>query len=1787
MNIKNLFIWLLEHVYDYNIFLPDEDDYNDNDDSDEPVDPAVTLKHQLYSTRLYIPLLIITLYILTFVAVVSPQNQSISVSDITPVFFNELYRDHADTLSCPCSTIAMPYGKFVSHMISFHPVCSSTYVSKEWIQALYLSYASSLLVMDFRTTAKSQFELLAAFCSISQETVFQSLVDVENEQFVTSELFPEDQVQFQIVATIDLIKNSIFLQKGIIVSLLQITTQSNFVVSALNTNAYISVSKINGQVSRIVPSSTRAFNENSSRTANNIGQTCDLVRSTVPAGFYSLPQYESAIKHSTWPINPPSFSPSTNATVDGFFAGCTPLDGLLVSTLECLYSVSCLKNFPSYFPNLNQTNISWSDGLPSSTRKQIPVGDILSELFVANWSSVINYTVYFTSCAPKTCTYSIISHMNVLYTGTLLLALYGGVTILLRSITPYLVFLLLKLKLSSTNHNRNLKNQLMAIKKCMDKLGRLNLFKSISRRTEGDVKLQRMITRIYLILLASAVCVLLVHTSIDVQIVDIPVLKPLLREYRRLQQSHSNSLKCSCSNTVVPYQTFVAWAPRLHSLCTSDFVSETWIPLLSYTTNVLYFGYRLFAWNGFTGQHFRLLSTLCQLANKTVTDAVHRFGIQTFVTLNVTSEDIFNTQLDIIVHEYTQSFGDDFYLLLRIIQLFTQADQPYTMGNNADLVDLATHDESNHREISKLGFNFTGPRNIETQQVVCICATDPRCQTPVRDPINTTTLYNVPGFSEAVGMITSCFTLNSVLLSTLECYYSHSCVSILYKYINATVDVINVGLRYIDASLLIYNSTSSRFPPNTSLSLIIKELMIEEWNPTFSFEDYYKECAPSRCIYSQEVRRSSLIDIMIRMLATIGGIIVILRLVTPSLIRLIINLLKSKQPSNTSQRQLTSRDSPKLFSQVKTITARLIRLIGSTLINLNFFPRRIFGGRITDRKARYFGQLSTRLYIVLLIVTSGVLAFYYVLQLRTIKITIDRPDIDVYKSLLLEHGDTLQCRCSSVASKYNNFVQIQPIFHPICSSLFVSEGWYMNITSSLAPDLFVYDTRDYRRFLSSHLQLLSGLCSEAMQSVNSYITQFLESFFLTDQLIPASILDTSIHTLVNSSQLNAPNSFVTRLSLLRAVNYGNAIISSYGTNFEYIDPWVNESYSPAITQSIVYADECSCALHMNCTVQAGFVAPDSLKIVPIKGLKIGCTPSEAFLSSTLECFYNSSCLDLILQYTNNSDSTVKISILSTNNSQYSMDSTVLDLVTNVFIEKWITSINYSVYFQQCSPSSCSYTYRQRFDWLYTVTVLIGYIGGLTLALQWLCPKIIILSHQLYRYSRKQKNAVDVIPQSTLGENHVHNLDPNGVSSTSTSPRQFTSVMCRYIILGLILFMGSIAALVIVSIYLNKRINAAHTIPSGIQSFLLEFILNILNICICTKVLLTTIAETTTSTTVLMTTTSSTESSCKLTFQQSTLYTSNSNSTHNAITTGDFNGDSYLDIALVDAYSGNLSVFLNNNDETFSISSIHIIDTSYYIVSIACGDFNSDYQIDLAVAAYSSSTIIILIGNGEGIFQIQQTISVASIYQPTLIAVADFNGDTYLDIVVNGAFLGILSNFGNGFFSGISFLYSNDVSYEDSFVVADLNNDNYLDLATVSTFDNRLHILINNGYGYFRLQTITMANAYNSEKSLAVADFNSDNQPDLAIALGDSDIVNLFIQKNGTFAQHTAYSTGAYSAPNSLVPVDFNNDGYADLAVVLNYKNQLDLRFGIGESVFSSPLIFSIGSPGSPFGLITG
>jgi hypothetical protein len=56
MNVRGLLRLIWERIYKYNLFTPDEDDYDDN--NDEFKDPTTVIEHQRYATRLCIFLLL-------------------------------------------------------------------------------------------------------------------------------------------------------------------------------------------------------------------------------------------------------------------------------------------------------------------------------------------------------------------------------------------------------------------------------------------------------------------------------------------------------------------------------------------------------------------------------------------------------------------------------------------------------------------------------------------------------------------------------------------------------------------------------------------------------------------------------------------------------------------------------------------------------------------------------------------------------------------------------------------------------------------------------------------------------------------------------------------------------------------------------------------------------------------------------------------------------------------------------------------------------------------------------------------------------------------------------------------------------------------------------------------------------------------------------------------------------------------------------------------------------------------------------------------------------------------------------------------------------------------------------------------------------------------------------------------------------------------------------------------------------------------------------------------------
>ena len=149
---------------------------------------------------------------------------------------------------------------------------------------------------------------------------------------------------------------------------------------------------------------------------------------------------------------------------------------------------------------------------------------------------------------------------------------------------------------------------------------------------------------------------------------------------------------------MVAYSTFISLSATLHQVCSSDYVTESWISLLLYF-EIPYFNTPSTAWYGLGSRHFSLLSTLCQLANETITDTINRFGIQSVVSSNVLTEFDFNAQLNTTLKQFLQSMVIDFSHLVDTVQLFTQVDQPYTRFDNAELIPDIMTNETNEQPL--------------------------------------------------------------------------------------------------------------------------------------------------------------------------------------------------------------------------------------------------------------------------------------------------------------------------------------------------------------------------------------------------------------------------------------------------------------------------------------------------------------------------------------------------------------------------------------------------------------------------------------------------------------------------------------------------------------------------------------------------------------------------------------------------------------------------------------------------------------------------------------------------------------------------------------------------------------------------------------------------------------------------------------------------------------------------------------------------------------------------------
>ena len=310
--------------------------------------------------------------------------------------------------------------------------------------------------------------------------------------------------------------------------------------------------------------------------------------------------------------------------------------------------------------------------------------------------------------------------------------------------------------------------------------------------------------------------------------------------------------------------------------------------------------------------------------------------------------------------------------------------------------------------------------------------------------------------------------------------------------------------------------------------------------------------------------------------------------------------------------------------------------------------------------------------------------------------------------------------------------------------------------NGLVSNLSTYDQRDYRRFLSAHLQYLQGLCRLSIRAVNNSVNEFHSSLLVTVELLSESQFDDRLNISIEKSQTSAPVLFSRLLLLIQRIVHGNAFISTYGTNFQYnLKSSGVLSIFLGTTQTLVYDDQCSCDLSASCSTQAKFIQRNSSSMF-IEGMKMGCTPSESFLVSTLECFYNQSCLDLIQQFTNNNNSSP---FLLNNSTRFLENTTINELIHDLFIEEWSIQRNYSSYYEQCSPSLCSYTHLEKFNVFYIITLILGLQGGLTIVLKWICPYLIRIGTKIYSNRKRRINVV----HSSENSSNIVIQNPSSIS----------------------------------------------------------------------------------------------------------------------------------------------------------------------------------------------------------------------------------------------------------------------------------------------------------------------------------------------------------------------------------------------------------------------------------------
>ncbi|CAM4976743.1 unnamed protein product [Rotaria socialis] len=783
------------------------------------------LKQQRWSTHLFIILLCTVILIITTYNDTNKITRTIIANNPSLDSIEEWQADSyiASSLQCPCSQISSPYESFIHLTVKYHQICSSDFISSRWI--ISLEDAADPLAVVFVADLSFHsdfFELLGSLCTFANNPISSTLTGFSNTQLVTAALLVRQVFDYQMNSVAEFFIQSTINNFLRLIHILSNVTEVNQFITNAYSNFDVELANVSYESSNIfypyLAPSTFIFIGNQTVSCFCITE----ISCKIQIGVYITASYAILL----YPI-------------PGMFTGCIPMSSLLISTLECFYDDSdCLSQTDKTMErNLSSWVTHLDSHLPSQFLQNTTINVLLEHMFLEVWTINSSFERYFNACAVQSCLYMILENYAAIEIITILFGLIGGISKALIFTVPF--FLMLVFFVIDRFH-RHRGHQPQSTEENQTERGYSPPTKAVEN--ECDIRLQRLATKIYTILLLLALVILIFYSSLtyttNIKIANISSVDDyvkLANEYKNL--SFTSNFECLCQKLSIVRSSYIQkLEPSLHDIFSPTSINDEWLGILFDTyAHLDYSQLPVYTFQGTALPHYQALKAMCNLVQETVYAAQTLFLNSALIILEITDQDAFEKDTNEAIEQFQQNIPNTFIHLLQLQLAYV----PVTDDINAQPA-IISYEPQYYGE--------------------CNCATTATC-TQQLEPV-------IPGY------VVGCSPLEALLQSTIECHYDASCIQSVYLY-TTSFDNVTDPIQPL-------NYSHTRFLWNSTIATLLENMFIESWSSNISYNNFFQQCHPSTCS-SALIQRFNLLYMFTTIFGIYGGLSTILQLISPSI----------------------------------------------------------------------------------------------------------------------------------------------------------------------------------------------------------------------------------------------------------------------------------------------------------------------------------------------------------------------------------------------------------------------------------------------------------------------------------------------------------------------------------------------------------------------------------------------------------------------------------------------------------------------------------------------------------------------------------------------------------------------------------------------------------------------------------------------------------------------------------------------------------------------------------------